>query len=153
MILGVQLMLPAAAPPAEPPGLAPRRERPTVVPPVLEYAAVLASPIFAPDRRPGASTAGSERSGGSLAGYAALGGVAGRGVASAVVSAPGGAIKSLRAGEDIDGWRLVGVDRTRLYFTRNGVRRALVIGAPAEPATVQAGASDTTDATPGTDSQ
>ena len=149
MILGVQLMLPASAPPAEPPGLAPRRERPTVVPPVLEHAAILAAPIFTPDRRPGAPGEGPARAGGSLAGYAALGGVTGRGVASAVVSVPGGAIKALHAGEEIDGWRLVGVDRTRLYFARNGVRHALVIGAPAEPANV----SEAADATPGTDSQ
>lgn len=134
MILGVQLMLPPAAPPAEPPGLAPRRQRPVMVPPVAEYAAILASPIFAPDRRPGPSGGVSQSGGGSLAGYAALGGVAGRAVATAVVAVPGGGIKTLRLGDEVDGWRLAGVDRNTVYFERNGVRHALVIGAPAETA-------------------
>src|SRR5271165_7613103 len=67
MILGVQLMLPPSAPPAEPPGLAPRRQRPVMVPPVPEYAAILSSPIFAPDRRPGPAEDGaSDSTGASL---------------------------------------------------------------------------------------
>jgi len=146
MILGVQLMLPPAAPPSEPPGLAPRRQRPVTVPPVLEYAAILASPIFAPDRRPGPSGNGSEGGGGSLAGYAAIGAVAGRGVASAVVTVPGGGIKTLRLGDEMDGWRLAGVDRNRVYFEHNGVRQVLVVGAPPEAPASQAGNAETPDA-------
>ncbi|MDB5481951.1 MAG: hypothetical protein JWO83_3004 [Caulobacteraceae bacterium] len=149
MILGVQLMLPPAAPPAEPPGLAPRRQRPVMVPPVAEYAAMLATPIFAPDRRPGAAGGVSESGGGSLAGYAAIGGVSGHAVSSAVVTIPGGGIKSMRLGDEVDGWRLAGVDRTRVYFERNGVRHALVIGAPAEgapPPPGTAGSAAPTDA-------
>ena len=158
MILGVQLLLPPGAPPADPPGLAARRQRPVMAPPVAEYAAILASPIFAPDRRPGASGGTSESGGGgSLAGYAAIGAVAGRGVATAVVTLPGGGIKTLRLGDEADGWRLVGVDRTQVWFERNGVRHALVVGAPAEavnpqtpdgqPAS-QPGVADTVDTVP-----
>jgi len=133
MILGVQLMLPPSAPPAEPPGLAARRQKPLMVPPVAEYAAILASPIFAPDRSPGASESGSASGGsGSLAGYAAIGAVAGRAVATALVTIPGGGIKSLRPGDEVEGWRLVAVERTRIWFERSGVRHALVVGAPAE---------------------
>lgn len=134
MMLAVQLLLPPAAPPSEPPGLAPRRQRPVMVPPVQEYAAILASPIFAPDRQPGPSGGASEGPGATLNGYAALGGVAGREVASAVISAPGGGIKTVRRGDELEGWRLIGVDKTHVYFERNGVRHALVIGAPAETA-------------------
>jgi hypothetical protein len=146
MILGVQLVLPPAGPPAEPPGLAPRRERPVMVPPVPEYAAILASPIFAPDRHPGPSGGASEGGGGSLSGYAAIGAVAGRDVATAVVTEPGGGIKTLGRGDELNGWRLVGVDRTHVYFERNGVRHALVVGAPPEAAPPPGGNAGTADA-------
>lgn len=132
VILGLQLILPAGAPPADTPGLAARRQRPVTVPPPSEYPAILASPIFAPDRRPGPSGGLSDTGGGSLSGYAALGAAAGRTVATAVLSAPGGGVKTLRRGDEIEGWRLVGVDATRVTFQRDGVRHALVIGAPAE---------------------
>jgi hypothetical protein len=43
------------------------------------------------------------------------------------------------------------VDRTRVYFERNGVRHALVVGAPAEAAAPQEGPAAPTDAaTPAT---
>jgi hypothetical protein len=141
-MLIVQLVLPPSAPPSQPPGLAPRRQRPVVVPPVPEYAAILASPIFAPDRRPGASGDVSPSSGGSLSGYAAVGAVASRADATAVIAVPGGGIKTVRRGDEVDGWRLVGVDRTRVYFEHNGVRHALMIGAPPEAA-AQPGAGPT----------
>ncbi len=143
MILGVQLMLPPAAPPSEPPGLAPRRQRPVMVPPVAEYAAILASPIFAPDRRPGAAGNGPDGGSGSLNGYAAIGAVAGRAVASAVVAVPGGGIKTLRLGDEVEGWRLVGVDRTQVAFERNGMRHVLVVGAPPEASPPQGGNAET----------
>src|SRR5580704_2015226 len=40
LMLIVQLVLPPSAPPSQPPGLAPRRQRPVLVPPVPEYAAI-----------------------------------------------------------------------------------------------------------------
>jgi hypothetical protein len=110
-----------------------------MVPPVQEYAAILASPIFAPDRRPGPSGPDAEGGGGSLGGYAALGAAVGREVASAVISSPGGGVKTVRRGEEVDGWNLVGVDRTHVYFERKGVRHALVIGAPPEAAASKPG--------------
>jgi hypothetical protein len=131
MMLVVQLLLPPAAPPQEAPGLAPRRQRPIMVPLVVDYAAVLASPIFAPDRHPGPS-GGDAGSGGLLTGYAALGAVTGREVATAVIAAPGGGVKTVGRGDEVDGWRMIGVDKTHVYFERNGVRHALEIGAPPE---------------------
>jgi general secretion pathway protein N len=140
IMLVVQLMLPPSAPPSQPSGLAPRRQRPVVVPPVPEYAAILASPIFAPDRHPGASGDLSQAGGGSLSGYAAVGAVASAANATAVITVPGGGIKTVRRGDEVDGWRLVGVDKTRVYFEHNGVRHSLVIGAPPEAAAAQPGA-------------
>ena len=146
MILVAQLMLPSPAPPSEPPGLAPRRQRPIMVPPVPEYAAILASPIFAPDRRPGAAGSTSEGGGGSLSGYAAVGAIAGHGVGTAVVVVPGGGIKTLRLGDEVDGWRLAGVDTTHVYFQRDGARHVLVVGAPPEGPPLQAGNAQSPDA-------
>jgi general secretion pathway protein N len=145
-MLGVQLVLPPSAPPAQPAGLAPRRQRPIVVPPVPEYAAILAAPIFAPDRRPGAPEGASSNAGGSLAGYAAVGAVSSGTGATAVITAPGGGLKTVRRGDEVDGWRLTGVDKTRVYFEHNGVRHALVIGAPPEAAAAQQEAPNSADA-------
>jgi len=131
-MLIIQLLLPPSAPPSEQPGLAPRRQKPVMVPPVQEYAAILASPIFAPDRRPASAENPSGGDGGSLSGYAALGGVGGRDVATAVITLPGGGVKNLRRGDEVEGWRMIGVDRTHVYFERGGVRHALTIGAPPE---------------------
>jgi hypothetical protein len=134
LMLIVQLVLPPSAPPSQPPGLAPRRQRPVLVPLVPEYAAILAAPIFAPDRRPGASGDASPSAAGSLGGYAAVGAVASRADGTAVIIVPGGGIKTVRRGDEVDGWRLTGLDKTRVYFEHNGVRHALVIGAPPEAA-------------------
>ena len=121
-----------------------------MIPPVPEYAAILASPIFAPDRNPASSGEASENGCGSLAGYAAIGTVAGRDVATAVITIPGGGIKTLSRGDEVEGWRLVGVDRTSAVFERNGVRHALIVGAPAE-ATAASSATDASGAsTPAT---
>jgi general secretion pathway protein N len=147
-MLGVQLVLPPSAPPSQPPGLAPRRQRPILVPPVPEYAAILAAPIFAPDRRPGASGDSPSSSGGSLAGYAAVGAVTSRADATAVITAPGGGIRTVRRGDEVEGWQMSGADKTRVYFERRGVRHALVIGEPPEAAAAQPGGSDNPDATP-----
>jgi general secretion pathway protein N len=148
VMLIVQLVLPPSSPPAQSPGLAPRRQRPIVVPLVPEYAAILASPIFAPDRRPGASGDTSSGAAGSLGGYAAVGAVTSRAGGTVVIAAPGGAIKTVRRGEEVDGWRLTGVDATHVYFEHNGVRHALVIGAPPEAAAAQPGGANNDDATP-----
>ncbi len=150
LIAGLQLVLPGGDLPGPSAGLAARRQRPVVVSPVPEYAAILASPIFTPDRHPGASGGPSDTGSGTLANYAALGVATGRSIATGVVSAPGGAVKTVRRGDEMDGWRLVAVDRTRLIFERNGARHALVVGAPAE-STIQAASGQATAADPAAD--
>lgn len=129
-----QFLLPTADTPAPTVALAIRHPRPVVVPPIPEYPAILRSPIFAPDRKPGAADLSSS-SGGPLATYSALGAAAGRGAAAAVVSSPGGGIKTLRVGDMLDDWRLAGVSGTQLVFERKGERRVLVVGAPADAVT------------------
>jgi general secretion pathway protein N len=131
LALAVQLFLPSGATPPEASSLADRRPRPLLVPSPPDYAAILARPIFAPDRKPGASDL-SATSGGELAGYSALGAAVGHGVATAVISGPSGSIRTVHGGETVEGWRVVAVDAGKLTFERGGVRHSLIVGAPAE---------------------
>lgn len=141
LALGLQMILPyrEAAPATD--GLAIRHPRLIVVPPLPESPAILHAPIFAPDRRPGEADASASVGGGSLGQYAALGAASGHGVATAVVSGPGGAVKTLHAGDEIDGWRLAIVSASRLTFERKGVRHVLVVGEPAAAVTQAAASS------------
>jgi hypothetical protein len=100
--------------------------------PVPEYSAILSAPIFAPDRKPGDAAAGS--GGGDLAGYSAVGAAVGHGVATVVLSGPGGTIATLRPGDSVAGWRLVSVAPDKVVFERNGSQRTLSVGAPTAPA-------------------
>ena len=127
----MQFLLPGGDAPLQPGGLAARRPRPVVIPPLPEYPAILRAPIFAPDRKPGPAAATGPAAS-SLGGYAVLGAVVGRSLASVVISGPGVAPKTLRRGDMLDGWRLVAVDTTKATFERSGLRHELIIGAPAE---------------------
>jgi len=124
-------MLLSASSPLTPSVVAPRRPRLVVVPSLPDYPSILASPVFAPDRKPGAAEL-AEAGGGALSSYAALGTAAGGGAASGVVAGPGGRPKTIRVGDDLEGWRLESVSRTSLTFVRNGAHHQLVVGAPAE---------------------
>ncbi len=124
-------MLPLAGATGPPPGLAVRRTRPIIIPSPISDTRILAAPIFAPDRQPAAPGAEAAKSDTLFAGYAALGVATGRGVATAVVSLPGGQTRVVHNGDDLGGWRLVGIDRNRLTLARKGDRRTLVVGAPA----------------------
>ena len=142
MTLGLQFLPPLADSAPPPGGLAARRMRTVAIPPAPPYPAVLAAPIFAPDRKPGPGGSAMP-GGGPLAGFAALGAAAGGAAASGIVAMPGGRVRTLHLGDDMAGWRLVGVDRARLTFERKDVRHALIVGAPAEAATEAATASTT----------
>ena len=100
--LVLQLALPVRTALPDDTTLAPRRLRtpaPTMIPP---YAAILQSPIFAPDRR---SEDHASVQALQLIGVAANG----RSTANAIVVTPDGASHVLKAGDSIDGWRLVAV--------------------------------------------
>ena len=133
-ILGLQFLPPPGDDVSAPPGLAARRMRPVTILPAPSYPAVLAAPIFAPDRKPGPGGSAMP-GGGPLAGFAALGSAVGGAASSGIVVLPGGQVRTLHVGDDMSGWRLVGVDRSRLVFERKDVRHALIVGAPAEAAT------------------
>ena len=129
VLLGVQLILPNGQPAAEVSILAPRRPHLIGIPPLPEYAAISQAPLFAPDRRPGEAPGPGA---GPLSAWSALGTATGGRVASAVMSGPGAVVKTVQRGEDVEGWRLVAVEKTRVVFERAGQKRELTVGAPAE---------------------
>jgi hypothetical protein len=146
MILAAQLLIPQGDITAVDIGLAPRRSRPLTIPPSVSYADALTAPIFAPDRRPATDDGDSITGVDPLVGYAALGAATGRTFASAVVSIPGGgSTRLLHLGDEVAGWRLVGITSVRLTFERRGALRHLVVGAPA---TAVIESSDTASSSP-----
>ncbi|MBV9509074.1 MAG: hypothetical protein JO303_02185 [Caulobacteraceae bacterium] len=78
-----------------------------------------------------------------MQGYAALGAATGR-TAVAVVSTPDGKTQAVKLGDELAGWRLVGMTLQALTFEHNGTRTQLVIGAPAAVAAAPPAASDAT---------
>jgi hypothetical protein len=129
----VQFVLPwnDPLPPASP--LASRRPRPVTIPAPGQYPVILGAPIFSPDRKPGEDT-GSAPGANALDAYTALGVATGRGLATALIKGPGAGPQLIRLGQELEGWKLVGLDRQKLTFERNGARHVLAIGAAATPA-------------------
>lgn len=96
------------------------------------YNAIMAHPIFAPDRAPPPAEADDTS---NLSGVEVLGtAIAGK-TSAALVRDAEGEFTRLKVGEDIEGWKLVSIDPKQLTFDRNGERRTLVISAtaPARP--------------------
>lgn len=126
---GLQLMLPSSTKLPQETELAPRRVH---VPPELtarDYPAMLASPIFAPDRKPDATAV---PVGGGMNGFSVLGIAMAGDNAAVLVRGPGGMIQRLKPGDTMSGWQLVGVALDQLTFERNKERRVLTISkAPA----------------------
>jgi len=126
---GLQLMLPSSTKLPQETELAPRRVH---VPPELtaqDYPAMLASPIFAPDRKPDATAV---PVGGGMNGFSVLGIAMAGDNAAVLVRGPGGMIQRLKPGDTMSGWQLVGVALDQLTFERNKERRVLSIAkAPA----------------------
>ena len=128
----LQLALPSSTKLPPETELAPRRVH---APPELtaqDYPAMLASPIFAPDRRPDATAV---PVGGGMNGFAVLGIAMAGDTASVLVRGPGGMVQRLKPGDTMSGWQLVGVALDQLTFERNKERRVLAIskGSAAAP--------------------
>ena len=96
------------------------------------YNAIMAHPIFSPDRAPPPAEADDAS---NLSGVEVLGtAIAGK-TSAALVRDAEGEFTRLKVGEEIEGWKLVSIDPKQLTFDRNGERRSLVINAtaPARP--------------------
>ena len=127
LILALQLALPYRTPLPGETTLAPRRPRPMTVQPLPTYTQLLEAPIFAPDRAPGgAGGVPGKAANGSLDDVTVVGIAISRGRATAVVRTPGGS-QTLKPGESLEGWRLVGMDGSHLSFARGAERRILTL--------------------------
>ncbi|HEY5047933.1 MAG TPA: hypothetical protein VII49_07950 [Rhizomicrobium sp.] len=127
---GMQLVLPSTTKLPQQSELAPRRVHEPAQMAPQEYPAVLANPIFVPDRKPDASAVPVS---GGMNGFSVLGIAVAGNKATAVVRGPGG-IQRLKTGDAMNGWKLVTVELDQLTFERNKERRVLMIakGAPPE---------------------
>jgi hypothetical protein len=144
---GVQLALPSATVLPQPSELAPRHPHEPQVIPVPDYPEILATPIFAPDRKPDESAVPVA---GGMSGFDVLGIATAGDTATAVIKPPTGMIVRMRPGDQVLGWTLVSVELHQLTFERNKERRVLMLTkvpppvVPA-PATANSGQSDSSD--------
>ena len=96
-------------------------ERPTM----QVYRAVMAHPIFAPDRQPPPAEADES---GNLKGVEVLGtAIAGKNNAAALVRDSEGEFMRVKVGGEIEGWKLVAITPKELTFDRNGERQTMVV--------------------------
>jgi hypothetical protein len=92
------------------------------------YGAIMAHPIFAPDRAPPPAEADES---GNLSGIEVLGtAIAGK-TAAALVRDSDGEFSRLKVGDELDGWKLASIEAKELVFDRNGERRSVAISATA----------------------
>src|SRR5438552_609683 len=88
------------------------------------YVAILAHPLFAPDRAPVTLEA---QPSGNLNGYEVLGTAIAGDVSTALLRDSMGRVIRVKPDETLQGWRVVSIDRTQLVFDRDGERRALAV--------------------------
>jgi hypothetical protein len=139
VLLGVQALLPTAQPLPDMSGRAQHRIRPIAAPAVPDYPAILQAPVFSPDRKP-SNDEDAAPGAGPLGGFTALGVAMGHGFATAVMKGPDGVVSTLHVGDSVNGWRLVGVETTKLTFQRDTIRHELPVGSQnPTPATPQNG--------------
>lgn len=125
---GLQLALPSTVnlpPPPHARTMAPALAATAMRVAPAAYAAIMAHPIFAPDRAPPPAEADAS---GNLSGYEVLGtAIAGKATAAALLRDSDGEISRVKVGEEIDGWKLVSIAPEELVFDRNGERRSLTV--------------------------
>lgn len=89
------------------------------------YRAIMAHPIFAPDRAPPPAEAEASS---NLSGVEVLGtAIAGKTAAAALLRESDGTFARVKVGEEIEGWKLVSIAPDELVFDRNGERRSLQV--------------------------
>jgi hypothetical protein len=123
-----QFALPSEAAMPDVPKHKPAPVAPEAARPAMQiYAAVMAHPIFAPDRAPPPTEA---EEAGNLSGVEVLGvAIAGKDRAAALLRDSDGSYVRLKSGEEIEGWKLVSIAPEELVFDRNGEKRSLNVDA------------------------
>ena len=125
-----QIAMPSSVELPQDTAVAARRPPPLGAPVARSYPAVLARPIFAPDRAPVILQA---PSGGNLAGFEVVGTAIAGTISAALVRDATGRIIRVKPEDVVQGWRLVLVERTQLTFDRDGERRSLAVTAAPPP--------------------
>jgi hypothetical protein len=138
---GAQFALPssAAVPPRHRAAAAQRSDAETAAPVPQAYRAIMAHPIFAPDRAPPPAEADDAS---NLSGVEVLGTAIAGHSAAALVRDSEGTFTRVKVGEEIEGWKLVSIEPQLLVFDRNGERRTLnldVARLKTQPATAGTG--------------
>lgn len=123
---GLQIAMPSQVALPEDSPLAPRRAAEPAAPSARNYPAVLARPIFAPDRAPVLLQA---QTAGTLNGYEVLGTAVAGNVSAALVRDATGRVFRVKPDAILQGWRVVSIDRVQLVFDRDGERRSLPVRA------------------------
>src|SRR5690242_5167138 len=124
---GMQVAMPSSAALPEDTVAAVPRPAPEPPQPVARtYAAVLAHPIFAPDRAPVLLQA---QTAGTLSGYEVIGTAVAGPISAALVRDATGRILRVKPDALLQGWRVVSIDRTQMILDRDGERRSLTVTA------------------------
>ena len=124
---GLQVAMPSSAALPENTVVAPRVAPEPPEPTAGTYAAVLARPIFAPDRAPVLLQA--QTAAGSLSGYQVIGTAVAGPISAALVRDATGRIVRVKPDALLQGWRVVSIDRTQMILDREGERRSLTVAA------------------------
>lgn len=132
LLLQAALPIEAELPPIEAGRPAPSRRGEVYRIPIPDRPAILARDMFAPSRDGGAASGGEVR----LLGLARSGSAS-----AAILSGPGGAV-TLRPGQSVGGFRLVGIGRDSVVLDGTGGRKVLRIGQGSAPAAAASSAEE-----------
>lgn len=124
---GVQVAIPSSAALPVNTVVAPRASPEAPEPVAGTYAAMLARPIFAPDRAPVLLQA--QTAAGSLSGYQVIGTAVAGPISAALVRDAAGRVVRVKPDALLQGWRVVSIDRTQMILDREGERRSLTVAA------------------------
>jgi len=124
LLAAVQIAIPSSVKLPDDMAVVPKRSLETRAPISTSYAAVLAHPLFAPDRAPVTAEA---QPFGNLNGFEVLGTAIAGNMSAALVRDATGRILRLKPDEVLQGWRVVSIDRTQITFDRDGERRSLAV--------------------------
>ncbi|MFZ0267899.1 hypothetical protein, partial [Caulobacter sp.] len=137
--IALQLALPGGDMPAEAAGLAPRRSRPLVATPTPDYAAILAAPVFSPDRINHDNAPGGGNGGVTSGALTLVGVTTGGRFPSAVLRAADGATAVARPGQTFAGWRVTSVGPGAVRLSGAAGRVTLRVADSASPTNAQPG--------------
>ncbi|MCW0180781.1 MAG: hypothetical protein OJI70_03345 [Zavarzinia sp.] len=128
-LAALQIALPTDDLPAAEDGLAPRRPALIDVPPAEDYPAILARPLFSPDRRPAAGDTDTAQGDA----FAVIGIGTTAEAATALLRVGEREVRRIRPGDTVNGWTVTGIEPGAVTLTRDGESLRLALGGAAAP--------------------